>query len=64
MYQRSNLFGVEVLCAIYILFKEFSRAMSQKFMICDLHLEGSAIPSIIQVNIVGMDESQFFVYTA
>lgn len=38
--------------------------MSQKFMICDLHLEGSAIPSIIQVNIVGMDESQFFVYTA
>ncbi len=31
--------------------------MSQKFMICDLYLKGSAIPGVIQVGIIGMDES-------
>ncbi len=53
------LFGVKVLFAILILFKELARPMAKQFVIGDLELEGSAVPCIVQGNIIRMDECQF-----
>lgn len=56
-----DLLGVKVLLAVSVLLEQFSRTMSQELVACHLNLESARIPSIVQLEIVWVDERYFFV---
>jgi len=57
-----DLLGVKVLLAVSVLLEQFSRTMSQEFVVCHLNLESARIPSVVQSEIVWVDERYFFIY--
>jgi len=57
-----DLLGFKVLLAVSVLLEQFSGTMSQEFVACHLNLESAGIPSVVQPEIVWVDECYFFVY--
>lgn len=57
-----DLLGVKVLLAVSVLLEQLSRTMSQELVACHLNLESARIPSVVQPEIVWVDERYFFVY--
>lgn len=53
--------GVEVLLAVCVFLEQFPRTVAEEFVISDLQFKGARVPRIIEFNIIGMDESQFFI---
>lgn len=58
---RTYLLRIKVFLSVCIFLKQFARTVSEKLVICDLQLESSTVPSIVKVNIIRVDESQFLV---
>ena len=52
---------VEVLRPIGILLEQLTTTMAEQLMIGYLQLEGAGVPSIVQVDIVRMNERQFLI---
>ena len=52
---------VEVLRPIGILLEQLTTTMAEQLMIGYLQLEGAGVPSIVQVDVVRMNERQFLI---
>jgi hypothetical protein len=60
-FNVNYLLWVEILRPVCVFFKELARSMSQKLMVGDLKLKGPAVPSIVQIDIIGMNECKLLV---
>ena len=58
----AHFLRIKVFSTISIFLKQFSRTMAEQFVVCDLKFKGPAIPLIVELHIVGMDESQLLIY--
>ena len=53
---------VEVLRPICVLLEQLTATMTEQLMVGNLQLERARVPSVVQVNVVGMDKRQLLVY--
>lgn len=58
---HSYLRGIEVLCPIGILLEQLTTTMAEQLMVSYLQLEGAGVPSVVQVDVVRMNERQFLI---
>lgn len=56
------LLGIKVLLPVCVLLEELAGTMAEQLMVGNLELERTVVPCIVQVDIVGVDERQFFVF--
>jgi len=61
---EAYLLRVKVLGTIGVLFEKLSSSVTQKFVIGNLQFECATVPFIVEVDIIGMDECQFLIYTS
>ena len=59
---RMDLLRVEVLRPVGVLLELLAAAVSEKLVVGDLDLEGTRVPCVVQVGIIGMDEGQLLVW--
>ena len=60
----SYLLRVEVLLAVLSLLKQFASTVTKKLVVGYLELEGPAVPLVVEVDVVRMDEGEFLIYRA
>lgn len=55
---RPYLLRIKVFRAIGFFLEQFSRAVTQQFVVRDLHLERLRFPCLIQGKVIGVDERE------
>lgn len=55
------LLRIKVFLSISTLLEEFARSMAKEFVVSDLKFESSAIPCVVKVDVVRMNERQLLI---
>jgi hypothetical protein len=58
---NTNLLWARVFLAISSFLEKLPRSMPQQLVVCDPKLRGTRIPFVVHIEIISMDESNFFV---
>ena len=62
--KNTDLLRIEILLAIWVLLEQLSRAMPEKFVICDLELKCTVVPSIVELSVVRVYKGKLFICEA
>jgi len=57
----AHLVNIEVFLAVSVFLKEFTRSVTKELVVGYLEFKGFAIPFVVKLHIVRVDEGQFLV---
>ena len=58
---HTNFLRVKVFRAVSVLLELLATPVSKQFMVCHLDLERTRVPSVIELDVIGVDEGQLLI---